>query len=402
MTGQERRGDALPPETVRALIHTALRRQKSGDRAGARALLRMLAAQQPDEPRVWLALATVAETRAEQRQALERVIAIDPQHPLARRGLKRFTASYSGRPAAPGRPAPGRTTPLQAPDRTTGLSNAGAPGRQAVGAAVSAAPPRPGEAIEPIAPLTAHQQARQLRWPLYLVIGVAIGIVLLAAALLRMSWIVPSERPAPSPSLPGAGQVLPLASTTPVPPVHTAVPSPIAVSGGSTSAPALAPNVPTPPPATATPSPQPTPRPLLAPGAIVVQPPWHASLIRPEHAVLLEGSIGALQPNGRFVLALVAVGNDSAAPAHIPPDLFTLVDGQGRRYLPIPGASTVYLDTYGRGQRGDLSMEEEIPPGGGNVSVPLIFDVPPDTRDLTLHIGDAVAGWAVGAKAGGT
>jgi hypothetical protein len=133
-----------------------------------------------------------------------------------------------------------------------------------------------------------------------------------------------------------------------------------------------------------------------------VQPPWHASLIRPEHAVLLEGSIGALQPNGRFVLALVAVGNDSAAPAHIPPDLFTLVDGQGRRYLPIPGASTVYLDTYGRGQRGDLSMEEEIPPGGGNVSVPLIFDVPPDTRDLTLHIGDAVAGWAVGAKAGGT
>lgn len=397
MTGQERRSDALPPETVAALIHTALRRQKSGDRAGARALLRMLAAQQPDEPRVWLALATVAETRAEQRQALERVIAIDPQHPLARRGLERFTAGHSGRPAAPG-----QTMPLQAPDRTTSLSSAGAPGRQAVGAALPTAPLRPGEAIEPIAPPVAHQRARQLRWPLYLVIGAAIGVVLLAAALLRVSWIAPSERPTPSPSLPGAGQVLPRASTTPVPPVHTAAPSPIAAVAGSTSAPTLAPTVPTRPPATATPSPQPTPRPLLAPGAIVVQPPWHASLIRPEHAVLLEGSIGALQPNGRFVLALVAVGNDSAAPAHIPPDLFTLVDGQGRRYLPIPGASTAYLDTYGRGQRGDLSMEEEIPPGGGNVSVPLIFDVPPDARDLTLHIGDAAAGWAVGAKAGGT
>jgi hypothetical protein len=118
-------------------------------------------------------------------------------------------------------------------------------------------------------------------------------------------------------------------------------------------------------------------------------------LLRPEYAVLLDGSIAMHQPKGRFVLVLVAIGNDGRVPARIPGDLFTLVDDQGMRYLPLPTASTAYLNTYGRGQRGDLSMEENIPPGGGNVSVPLIFDVPQNARDLTLHFGVAPGGWPI-------
>ena len=132
---------------------------------------------------------------------------------------------------------------------------------------------------------------------------------------------------------------------------------------------------------------------------MIVRSPWHISLLRPEYGVLLDGAIGSLQPHGRFALVLVTVGNDGTAPARIPPNLFTLEDNSGHGYKPLPAASTTYLNTYGRGLRGDLSMEEDIPPGGGNVSVPLIFDVLADAGDLRLHIAGEPLGWAVGGAA---
>jgi hypothetical protein len=136
---------------------------------------------------------------------------------------------------------------------------------------------------------------------------------------------------------------------------------------------------------------------VLAPGEVVVLKPWHASLLRPDYAMLLDGAIGSLQPHGRFALALVAVGNDGTTPTRIPETLFTLQDRQNNRYTALPAASTAYLNTYGRGQRGDLSLEEDIPPGGSNLSIPLIFDIPADARDLTLHVGDQPLGWPIGA-----
>jgi hypothetical protein len=127
----------------------------------------------------------------------------------------------------------------------------------------------------------------------------------------------------------------------------------------------------------------------------VEQGSWHAILIRPEDAVVLDGSIGSFQPSGRFVLALLAIGNDGPAPAQLPNDLFVLVDGSGKRYAPLPQISTAYLNTYGRGQHGDLSQEDMIPSDGGNKSVPLIFDVPPGARPLYLIVGDAPLGWQI-------
>ncbi len=67
--------------------------------------------------------------------------------------------------------------------------------------------------------------------------------------------------------------------------------------------------------------------------------------------------------------------------------------------LTLAIASTIYLNTYGRGQRGDLSLEEEIPPGGGNVSVPLLFEVPSNMRSFTLHMGDEPLGWPISGAA---
>ncbi|HEX9373955.1 MAG TPA: hypothetical protein VF897_23280, partial [Roseiflexaceae bacterium] len=93
MIDQSFESGSLPPETVTSLLESALRVRKKGNIPAARALLRALAAQQPDAPKVWLALAAVAETRVEQRRALERALALDPANPLARRGIARIGAA---------------------------------------------------------------------------------------------------------------------------------------------------------------------------------------------------------------------------------------------------------------------------------------------------------------------
>ncbi|HEX9369995.1 MAG TPA: DUF4352 domain-containing protein [Roseiflexaceae bacterium] len=366
MSERQQKPSALPPGMLTTLLQTVRRRKQSGDTVGARVLLHALVAQQPDDPRIWLALAMVAETRAEQRQALERAIALDPQNELASRGLERFRTADEGRPStrsAIGAEA-GQAPILTAPAETLALA--------------------PAPALLP----TPDDSTIRIRWPLYLVIGVAVLIVLVAAVAIQ-STISPAAE-APRPRLPGA---LPVPLITPASsPSATAVaaarPSPVLRAAPTVAR----------PPARLTPlppTPQPTPRPTLAPGDVISRGAWHASLLRPDYAVPLDGAIGTLQPRGRFILALVDIGNDGTAPARIPANLFSIQAGDGHRYLPVPAASTAYLEAYGHGQRGDLSMEEQIPPGG-NVSVPLIFDVPPAARELMLRVGDEPRGWMVG------
>jgi hypothetical protein len=228
------------------------------------------------------------------------------------------------------------------------------------------------------------------------VIGVSALVVLIAAILIRGSEFTSALRPAPTAALPVLGAATEVA-------VPATAPSVVPAAGAATL-PALADataeptiNIPSPTtaPPTPAPSPLPTPRQILAPGEIVEQGQWHAILIRPEDAVALDGSIGSFQPRGRFVLALVAVGNDGQSSARLPDDLFALVDGSGNRYAPLPQISTAYLIAYGRGQHGDLSMEDPIPSDGGNKSVPLIFDVPPSARPLYLLVGDSPMGWPI-------
>jgi hypothetical protein len=251
-----------------------------------------------------------------------------------------------------------------------------------------------------LTPLPDAERARMIRWPLYVIIGVAVAVVLIAAAMLRAGAPPTAQAPTPTLALPGAAGVLPTEAATAAPlPTSAIVAAPIATTAPNRSperTPSAAQPVATVRPSPTSPSPTP---PALVPGQIMVQGLWHASLLRPEHAVLLDGAIGTLQPSGRFVLALVAIGNDSTMPARIPADLFTLRDAAGNRYAPLAAASTTYLNTYGRGQRGDLSLQEEIPPGGGIVSVPLLFDVPSSTRSFTLHVGDEPLGWPISGTA---
>jgi hypothetical protein len=402
----------LPPVSVAALLESAARARRSGNLAGSRALLRALAAQQPDLPQVWLMLATVAETRTEQRHALEQVLALDPRSEPAQRGLARMNSIEAAAPV------PAQTSPHVHEPAPPAVASAAVPATQPAAAdhapelvAAGAATAIGDDAIAAhtapelhAADATPTQAARDIRWPLYVVIGVSALLVLIAAILIRGSEFRAALRPAPTASLPALGaatQVIApaLGSTAEPPTVPSAAPE-----GGAATLPALAEltavptlgptDLPTAPP-TAVASPLPTPRQTLAPGEVVEQGQWHAILIRPEDAVVLDGSIGSFQPSGRFVLALLAIGNDGQAPARIPNDLFTLVDGSGKRYTPLPQLSTAYLNTYGRGQHGDLSMEDMIPSDGGNKSVPLIFDVPTSDRPLYLLVGDSPIGWSI-------
>lgn len=370
----------LSAEKVAALVERAIRARQNGDLPAARALLRALAAQRPDLPQIWLALATAAESRAEQRQALERVIALDPQNPLAQRGLARMRAA-SAPPAALPEPAPAAAPSTTAPP-------AHAP--EEIAASVGAAP-----ALTPMQP-TPEEHARSIRWPLYLVLGVGLLIVLLAFWWLRPTPLAPADTPVPTLALPGAQNPPPGAAPQATP----ALSVPTACAGESAPNPAAGclPATPPPTPALPTPAPptaEPTP-PTLAIGQVVQTGDWHVALLRPADAVPLEGSIGAFQPRGRFLLALVAVGNDGTVPAPMPADMVALVDRAGNRYLPQPAISTAYLAVYGRGQRGDLSMEDAIPSDGGNKSIPLIFDIPAAARDLRLLVRGGIAGWPVG------
>jgi hypothetical protein len=382
----------LPPEVLASLLQTVRRKQERGEMEAARAVLHALTAQQPDDPRIWLALATAAATRAEQQAALERVLELDPANQLAQRALERFAAI----PSAPSIPA-GAPSPASQPDHPI------------------APLPAPVEMLDAEVP-TEDDAAREIRWPLYVVIGVAVAIVLLAALLLRPDTRT-ADTLANTPTLPSANIVdTPLVAGGPAsapgdtgagaqPQMTSVIALPILGASGENVPTADAPagegvgsNIGVMPTAMLVPTAGvvASPVPVLAPGQVVALPPWSLSLLRPDYALVLEGAIGALQPRGRFVLALMAVSNDGSAPARIPDALFTIHDRQGNRYTPVPTASTIYLDTYGRGQRGELSLEEELPPGGGLVSVPIIFDVPLDARGLTLHIGDQAAGWPIG------
>jgi hypothetical protein len=407
-----------------------MRARKSGNFAASRALLRALAAQQPDLPQVWLMLATVAETRAEQRHALQQVLTLDPRNAPAQRGLARMQAveATSAAPAAAANKQHDLNIPLPSAhgSETANLPSAQMPTTSAPGPIAAPATFRPGEHAEEnraapglrAADVGPAQAAPDIRWPLYLVIGISILVVLIAAILIRGSEFTAALRPAPTAVLPGLAatdQVTAPALDTTIAPALDFTAAPAAAPSaaphiGAATLPALGAVTPTAglvqptastssgrstPPPTAVASPLPTPRETLAPGQVVEHGQWHAILIRPEDAVMLEGSIGSFQPSGRFVLALLAVGNDGQAPARLPNNLFTLVDGAGHRYTPLPQISTAYLNTYGRGQHGDLSMEDLIPSDGGNKSVPLIFDVPPGVHPLYLLIGDSPVGWLI-------
>lgn len=358
------------------LLRVGVKAVRSGNTAAARGLFRALAREYPHDPRVWLGLAGSASDREEQRYALEQVIALDPQNAGARNALARLDAalppSVDLEPATLPPPPPPEPPPAIDPvDNPTFVVEA----RREPEPAVTAAPPADD-------PRVGH-------FPLLnrIALGVIGALALILLLLLFWPRIAPQPEATPPPTA--------LLST----PVATGVPAPTAATDilpttAPTSGAAL-PTTGTTPTLAAPTLPAATPTPAVLPlGAVIEVDGWRATLLRPDYALLLDGAIGELQPTGRFVLALMAVGNGAAEPRTLPNDLFTLTDSLQRSYTPLPNASSIYLATYGR-EFGDQALEEPFAAQSGMLSIPLLFDVPPDADGFTLTLRNSGPGWPI-------
>lgn len=409
------------------LLRVGITAARNGNIPAARALFRALTREHPGEPRAWLGLAGCAENRDEQRHALEQVLQLSPQHAQARAALARLGAPAAA-PAAP----PAITRPLPADQHDADLVASGAPAQptaaqpsatdtqarppiDAAGqppalitppteAARRPPPPAPADSPPPavaLAPTHAEAAPEEAKahFPLLNIIGIAVILLLLGA----IGWLIGTTlqstaqlegRPSATPALLPAGATAPIGAGAESPPAPT---------GNAPAAPTAAAAVTRPagstaatPPAGSTARPAPSAEATLPLGTILSYDGWQAVLLQPDYSLFLEGSIGDLRPSGRFILALLAISNDAAAPRRIPSDLFILNDGSGHRYLPLPGASTAYLSVCGRGLCGDLALEDTLDAGSGMRTVPLIFDVPPEATNLTLSLGAlGSAGWPI-------
>ena len=358
-----------PDDMLSSLLLNARRLRQRGDNEGARTLLRSIVARYPHEPRAWLLLATVAGSRAEQRHAFEQTLALEPDNPIAQRGLAAMQAV--GTPATvqsvPATPVVGHAVTLEA------------------------------DVPQDVEQTTSEQR---IRWPLYALLGIA-AVVLVAAALLILQQPVTSQQAPLATAAPVA--VGPIASTANSVSVPIAGVAPTSIAATAPAAPTVAP-IETTVPVELAPTVEPI---VVAPiepaatiavtfGQVAGVDTWNVGLLRPGDAVVLSGAIGEQQPQGRFVLALLAIANSAADDRALPLDLLALTDTDGNRYTPLPTASSAFLAAYGVGQAGVLSMESPIPAGGGLVSVPVIFDVPPGARGLILSVGGDGGMWKIG------
>ncbi|RRR72752.1 MAG: DUF4352 domain-containing protein [Candidatus Viridilinea halotolerans] len=318
------------------LLQTGAFAARGGKRVAARALFLALSREHPHDLRVWQGLAATAADVDEQRMALERIIALDPHHERALAALARLV--------------PLATLPRVVPP------------------AVESAPPGAKEAALP----------QRSPFPMLNLIALVLIVLLLAVVGMVLGGNL------------GLNQ-------------RAAAPLATPILGGSTAAvPALA--ITTLPETVATsavtPTASPVPTPLtteLALGTLVDYDGWSVTLLQPDYALFLDGALGDWQPEGRFVLAVVALSNNSSAPRYVPPAFFQLIDRDGYRYSPLPGASSAYLALFERGQRGDLALEDRFAAQSGMLSVPLLFDVPRAATGLRLTTpATGSAGWPIG------
>jgi hypothetical protein len=364
-----------PTLDYEALLRSGIQAARRGQTTTARAIFRAILHEHPTEVRAWLALAGVAATREEQQDALEQVLRIDPANAMAQRALQRLQA-------VPPAVSPTSVTPASYTDELD----------QPV--PLSEPPAATDELSE-----TSDDEAEKAPAPFSRVPGWLV-IALLAAALgLALGYFL-------LPLFSSQNQARPVATATPAlaistqPVIAPTQPAPTAFSttqpvqqatlpvGIEPTAPGIRPATPT-PVLVAPPVP-------LAMGTLQEHDGWSATLLRPDYALSLDGPIGDLRPNGRFVLALLSVSNGATAPRRMPNDLFVLIDQQGRSYTPSAGTSTAYLSIFGRGQYGDLAVEDEVAPGGSLFSIPVIFDVPLDANGFLLTMaGNRSAGWQV-------
>lgn len=381
-----------PGLDLERLLNTGAAVARSGNQVAARALFLALSREHPDDARVWLGLAEATADQDERLGALERAVALDPANERARAAFAELATAQP--PADP-------SVTVILPETRAEAEAPAAPAATALVVAERGTPEDDSADEKAPFPLL-NLLALLLILALLGALGVIIGRNLLGAgqttaAATATPFLAVVPDPGALPTAPPAVQTPPPATAASLPTEARSGAPPATEAAQSTAATTAQP-APTQPAAAA-----PTASTELPLGQLIDYDGWSATLLRPDYAVTLDGAIGDLQPAGRFVLAVVAVMNNSPNPRLIPPDLFALTDAAGRTFLPTPGASTAYLALYERGQRGDLALEDVLDAGSGVRSVPILFDVPLDATSLRLTMsGAAGAGWPVGGAAPAT
>ncbi len=297
---------------------------RRGDLLTARRIFRALSHLAPADRRVWIGLARVAESVAERTEALQRA---------------ECTTAYLPLP-----PVLSRTEDVPT-------------------AIVSVAPfPLPAPVVTVTQPTPLPY--RSWWW---------LALLLVLLGLLAVWWLMRVSVPeTASVALPTVSAIGPL----PTPPIdETTV----------VTVPAITPS----PPLTPSPAPSPSSAPDTRNfGQFVIHENWYIALLRPEDVVIVDGELGTIRASGYVLIALLAVSNEAPVERALPTNLFAVEDEMGQRYYPLPGASTDYLEQFGRGMYGDLALEDRFTPQSGLRSVPVLFKLPRNRIPLRLWVGD--------------
>jgi hypothetical protein len=426
------------PESIMQLGIEAAR---DGNKDEARNLFRLLTREEPNNSQAWLWLAGVAENREERQYALERVLDLEPGNEMAYKGLQAMGVDPEARQRAyatvdTGVAAGSGAQAVGSYDRSAAsgfddddpfaeldsLSDVMADGPAAVRRekAASIEPIDAGEAVTAAAAgaaagaatansRAATSSARGARnatmTPSSRDIDDEVNnrsggipwlpLLLALAALAALLWAVwfflfrPDGTPQPVPT--GVATEV----STPDPNATAAIPTvdPNAtavlptVEAPTTVVPTAEPPPPTPvPPEGVNPE-------IVPPGTTLESQGWGYNFSQPNFAAPIIGNLGTFAPQGRFVVVLTLVSNNTGQEQPLPADFVALRDAQGRVYTALPEVSTAYVIP---GVNADLSHAQPIPANGGAYSVALIFDVAPDATNLVFFApSNPAQGWQV-------
>lgn len=415
-----------------SILQLGIEAARDGNKEEARNLFRLLTRQEPQNAQAWLWLAGVAENREERQAALERVVQLDPDNDMAWKGLQALGVSPTSQaedeavvPSPMGLsepPLPEPSTPSHErydPEvddpfaELDMLSEAMSESPEAVRRhepAVSTPKPDYRGRVDAVEEDEETEPMRGGVNPLLVGLVVLAFIILLAVVFWpRVSEIAQSPQ-SPAPAAGTSAAVMDQVVGPPAGGEMTAVPtgvsgavveSPEGAAPGDEAAPGegaapgdeAAPTTEQTTPVLDLAEANPT---LVSPGTPLEKDGWQYEFSQPTYATPLIGGIGDVQPQGRLVVVLLLVTNNTGQSQLLPADFFVLKDAQGRVYEPKPQASSAYVNLYGRGIAADLSQEDPVPTDGLLRSIPIVFDVAPDATELVFFArSNPDQGWLV-------